>query len=133
MYCWIEPRCGCSICIGPPRETLPQLVSRGLRPGANLCRRSSPYPYPLPALLSEESKNQKKFLVGYLLNQLGRRHSHIPVGHFLTNHPTLADNECEKTAPLQGRRSRRVTLNALRSKLCRLSSRLSRLSSRLNR
>src|SRR3989442_12731657 len=19
MYCWIEPQCGCSICIGPPR------------------------------------------------------------------------------------------------------------------
>src|SRR5213595_2408274 len=31
MYCWIEPQCGCSICIGPPRELSQNWSGGGLR------------------------------------------------------------------------------------------------------
>src|SRR3989442_11032702 len=70
MYCWIEPQCGCSICIGPPRGLAKVLPISGL-PGAPVRRTPQPRsPFRLPSLpftSLSENKNRRGYLEGYEL------------------------------------------------------------------
>ena len=68
MYCWIEPRCGCSICIGPPgKNSLPDPgLVEGSGSGGQTLGRSSPAPILHPARLSQNLKMGKTSLEGYL-------------------------------------------------------------------
>src|SRR3989442_9349107 len=71
MYCWIEPQCGCSICIGPPRGLAKVLPISGL-PGAPVRRTPqlrSPSRLPsLPFTSLSENKNRRGYLEGYELH-----------------------------------------------------------------
>src|SRR5437870_3912591 len=100
MYCWIEPLCGCSICIGPPRETLPKLVLRRAPIQAANLTRSSPTPILWLLRLFLESKNGR--VVGGILIEAGMPPSWShSCRQFLTNIQTLAHTQSEKTAPVQ--------------------------------
>src|SRR5207249_3077964 len=82
MYCWIEPLCGCSICIGPPRELSPNWSCGGGLRSRQRTFRYGALPHLSWACSPEESKKWKESLVGYLLKPICRRHVHIPAADF---------------------------------------------------
>src|SRR5690349_17817592 len=81
-YCWIDPPCGCSICIGPPGEHFPIGLGGGLR--SRVAIQDAVLSAPILCLLLHwgNRKKRKACLEGYLSDLLRPHYAPIIASNF---------------------------------------------------